>query len=157
MDLKEMLKTMNTWLLTIAKSLQAGNNDEAIDLLTKQAEQIQELIEKIEESPPEDPIESEKNKDPVDDPGDDEWDPGEPNSEKEPIEKMVPVQLTKVQGEWLQKFVEMYISAWDVADFVNQFEEIKSRIAQIEKQSSQLPESPQEIKKSSLDWILTVQ
>lgn len=70
---------------------------------------------------------------------------------------MVPVQLTKVQGEWLQKFVEMYISAWDVADFVNQFEEIKSRIAQIEKQSSQLPESPQEIKKSSLDWILTVQ
>lgn len=158
MDLKEILKRMNTWLLTTAKSLQAGNNDEAIDLLTKQAEQIQELIEKTEETPPEDPIEPEDNKDPVDDPSDDEWDePGEPSHKKEPIEKMVPVQLTKVQSEWLQKFVEMYISAWDVADFVNQFEEIKNRIAQIEKQSTQLPESPQEIKKSSLDWILTVQ
>jgi hypothetical protein len=51
----------------------------------------------------------------------------------------------------------MYISAWDIADFVAQFDEIKNRIAQIEKQSTQLPESPQDIKKSSLDWILTVQ
>lgn len=151
MDIKEILKTMNTWLLSIAKSLQAGNNDEAIDLLTKQAEQVQELIEKSEETPPEDPQEPEEDLDPSDN------DPGDTDPEKEPIEKTVPVQLTKAQAEWLQKFVEMYISAWDVADFVNQFEEIKNRVAQIEKQSTQLPESPQEIKKSSLDWILTVQ
>jgi hypothetical protein len=151
MDIKEILKTMNTWLLSIAKSLQAGNNDEAIDLLTKQAEHLQELIEKTEETPHEDTQEPEEDIDPSDD------DPGDTDPEKEPIEKTVPVQLTKAQAEWLQKFVEMYISAWDVADFVNQFEEIKNRVAQIEKQSTQLPESPQEIKKSSLDWILTVQ
>lgn len=151
MDIKEILKTMNTWLLCIAKSLQAGNNDEAIDLLTKQAEHLQEIIEKTEETPPEDPQEPEEDLDPSDN------DPGDTDPEKEPIEKTVPVQLTKAQAEWLQKFVEMYISAWDVADFVNQFEEIKNRVAQIEKQSTQLPESPQEIKKSSLDWILTVQ
>lgn len=151
MDIKEILKTMNTWLLSIAKSLQAGNNDEAIDLLSKQAEHLQEIIEKTEETPPEDPQEPEEDLDPSDN------DPGDTDPEKEPIEKTVPVQLTKAQAEWLQKFVEMYISAWDVADFVNQFEEIKNRVAQIEKQSTQLPESPQEIKKSSLDWILTVQ
>lgn len=151
MDLKELLKTMNTWLLTIAKSLQDGKNDEAIDLLTKQAEHLQELIEKAEETAPEDPQEPEiEEEDPADDPGD--TDP-----ENEPIEKTVPVQLTKAQTERLQKFVEMYISAWDIADFVAQFDEIKNRIAQIEKQSTQLPESPQDIKKSSLDWILTVQ
>jgi hypothetical protein len=67
-------------------------------LLTKQAEEIQTLLIKSEEIPPEDPSEPE-----------DDEDPSEP--EKEPIEKTIPVQLTKVQAEWLQKFVEMYISA----------------------------------------------
>lgn len=150
MDIKEILKTMNSWLLSIAKSLQAGNNDEAIDLLTKQAEHVQELIEKSEETPPEDPQEPEEDIDPSDD------DPGDIDPDKEPIEKTVPVQLTKAQTERLQKFVEMYISAWDVADFVGQFDAIKERVSKLEKSSQQMDEDPTELKKSTLSGILTV-
>jgi phage regulator Rha-like protein len=50
----------------------------------------------------------------------------------------------------------MYISAWDIPDFVSQFDEIKERLSKIEKVSQQLPE-PQDLKKSSLDGILKVQ
>jgi hypothetical protein len=48
------------------------------------------------------------------------------------------------------KFVEMYISAGDVPDFVNQFDEIKDRLSKLETHSQQLPES-EEIKKSTLE------
>lgn len=149
MDFKELLKTINSWLLSVAKSLQEWKHDEAVDLLTKQAEDISELIEKAEETPPEDPQDPEDDTNPSDDPGD--TDP-----EKEPMEKTVSVQLTKAQAEWLQKFVEMYISAWDVADFVGQFDAIKERVSKLEKSSDQLGEDPTEVKKSTLSGILNV-
>ena len=163
MDFKAILKTINDSLINTAKSLKAWDTDTAVELLTKQAEQIHQLIEKSETPPTNDPQpEPSNDNDPWDNPPESAPIEQPENSDaedtdSEPIVKTVPVQLTKSQAEWLQKFVEMYISAWDVADFVEQFEEIKTRLAQIEKQSTQLPESPQEVKKSSLDWILSVQ
>lgn len=163
MDFKAILKTINEALINTAKSLKAWDTDTAVDLLTKQAHDIHELIEKSDTPATDDPQpESGDDNTPGDTPPeptptDEPESPDNGDTDPEPLEKTVPVHLTKTQAEWLQKFVEMYISAWDVADFVEQFEEIKSRIAQIEKQSTQLPESPQEVKKSSLDWILSVQ
>lgn len=154
MDIKELLKTLNDWLLQIAKSLHDGDTDQAVDLLTKHAEDLKALIEKTEDDPapeptPTDPKENESDDvPPADDP--------QEEPEKKPVEKKVTIELTKTQAEWLEKFVEMYISAWDIADFVEQFDEIKERLSKIEKTSQQLPE-PQNIKKSTLDGILKVQ
>jgi len=149
MDIKELLKSLNGWLLEIAKSLHDGNTNQAVDLLTKQAEDLKELIEKVEDDDiPEPPKEVESDI-PDETPTEDE-------PEKKPVDKTVRLELTKTQAEWLEKFVEMYISAWDIPDFVSQFDEIKERLSKIEKVSQQLPE-PQDIKKSSLDGILKVQ
>ena len=133
MDIKELLKTLNDWLLEIAKSLHDGDTDQAVDLLTKQAEDLKELIEKTEEDP--EPIASEPKADKPDDiPAEDP--PKEDVPEKKPVEKGITIQLTKTQAEWLEKFVEMYISAWDVPDFVSQFDEIKERVSKNRKNLS---------------------
>ena len=47
----------------------------------------------------------------------------------------------------LVKWVEMYISASDVPDFVAQFDEIKERLAKQEKRSGQNPEKSEDIQK----------
>ena len=149
MDIKELLKSLNGWLLEIAKSLHDGNTNQAVDLLTKQAEDLKELIEKVEDDDVPEPAKEIESDIPDETPSEDE-------PEKKPVDKTVRLELTKTQAEWLEKFVEMYISAWDIPDFVSQFDEIKERLSKIEKVSQQLPE-PQDIKKSSLDGILKVQ
>lgn len=174
MNLQEILKAVNDNTLAVAKALQSGNNEEAVDLLTKHAEVINSRIEKS--SDPEKTEEKEKEVPdnipkwpiPDSDPIGDKSSPSE--SETKTVEKSEKIALTKTQhdfltkamelwNEWLgvlMKFVEMYISAGDVPDFVNQFDEIKDRLSKLETHSQQLPES-EEIKKSTLEWILHVQ
>jgi DNA-binding GntR family transcriptional regulator len=58
MNLQEILKAVNDNTLAVAKALQSGNNEEAVDLLTKHAEVINSRIEKS--SDPEKTEEKEK-------------------------------------------------------------------------------------------------
>jgi gas vesicle protein len=90
--------------LQIAKSLHDGNTDQAVDLLTKQAEDLKELIEKVEDEDVPEPPKDVKSDIPDEIPSDNE-------PEKKPVDKTVKLELTKTQVEWLEKFVEMYISA----------------------------------------------
>ena len=173
MNLKEILKAVNENTLAVAKALQEWNTDEAVDLLTKHSETITQRIEKSSEedssqntTPEEwstDDIETQQEETPPSEP------PANDPAPTEPVEKNTQHSLTKQQhdllskamdlwDEWravLKKFVEMYISASDVPDFISQFDEIKDRLSKLETTSQQLPEwTP--IKKSSLEWVLSV-
>lgn len=149
MTIKELLKQINDNITQVAKSLVDGKNDEAVDLLTKSAEVLGEAIAKSDE-PADAPAET-----PADAPSDT---PAETPAETPETELEKSTPLTKSQQATLAKFadvlgdlsedqvknltkwVEMYISASDVPDFVAQFEQIKDRLTGIEKTSDQHPE-----------------
>jgi gas vesicle protein len=84
--------------------LHDGNTDQAVDLITKQAEDLKELIEKVEDDDVPEPAKEIESDIPDETPSEDE-------PEKKPVDKTVRLELTKTQAEWLEKFVEMYISA----------------------------------------------
>jgi len=147
MTIKELLKQINDNITLVAKSLVDGKNDEAVDLLTKSAEVLGEAIAKSDEpadAPADAPSETPAVETPAETPAETELEKATPltKSQQITLAKFADVlgELNEDQVKNLVKWVEMYISASDVPDFVAQFEEIKGRLSGIEKTSDQNPE-----------------
>lgn len=147
--LLKALEAVNDLVTSVAKSLKDGDNDAAVEDLTKTSTLIADTVAEITKDADNADADDDTTVDA--DGGDDAADADDADDNAgDDIEK-VTIEVSKVHAEAIQKmadakpeviakWAELWVSESDVADLFNQLADIAERLARVEKSSDQLDE-----------------